>query len=72
MQVKRCDCQNVAVTVKEIVVHVSVMTQPEVPVVEVQIPGERGLSAIDKPFDEDPTDIYLKARGDKYGNENEQ
>lgn len=69
MQVKRCDCQNVAVTVKEIVVHVSVMTQP---VVEVQIPGERGLSAIDKPFDEDPTDIYLKARGAKYGNENEQ
>ena len=52
--------------------HVSVMTQPVVPVVEVQIPGERGLSAIDKPFDEDPTDIYLKARGAKYGNENKQ
>lgn len=58
-----CDCKTIAVTVEETTVSVSVEVVPREPVVEVQIPGERGASAVDKPFDEDPTEIYLKARG---------
>lgn len=68
----KCDCGKPSVTVKETVFCVSVQSSPRVPVIEVHIPGLRGPSAIDKPFDEDPTEVYLKARGAKYGNENEQ
>ncbi len=69
---KKCDCKTPTVTVEEKVFCVSVVSHPKAPVIEVHIPGLRGASAIDKPFDEDPTEVYLKARGAKYGNENEQ
>lgn len=56
------------------VVEITVIVEEVVtlPVITVEVPGIQGPSRIDAPFEIDPVEIYLKARGAKYGNENEQ
>ncbi len=51
----KCDCD------RGREVEVTIEKQPIV--ITVEVPGPRGPSAVDKPFDEDPTEIYLNARG---------
>jgi len=34
-------------------------------VIEILIPGPRGLAAPEKPFEQDPVEVYLQARGAK-------
>lgn len=57
-----CACNAFEVVIQHQVIQVEVNTLPEEPVIEVLIPGERGASSVDKPFDVDPVQIYLKAK----------
>ena len=53
------------------VINVIVEETITLPVVTVEVPGIQGPSRADEPFDIDPVEIYLKARGAlKNGNEN--
>ena len=55
----KCECD------REI--EVTIENQPIV--VTIEVPGPRGPSSVDFPFDEDPTEIYLNARGKINGND---
>lgn len=57
-----CNCSTVEVVVQNQVVQVEIESLPDDPIIEVLIPGERGQSAIDKPFDCDPVQIYNEAK----------
>ena len=53
------------------VINVIVEEAITLPAVTVEVPGIQGPSRADEPFDIDPVEIYLKARGTlKNGNEN--
>lgn len=53
------------------VINVIVEEAITLPVVTVEVPGIQGPSRADEPFDIDPLEIYLKARGSlKNGNKN--
>lgn len=55
------------------VINVIVEEAITLPVVTVEVPGIQGPSRADEPFEIDPVEVYLKARGAKNnGNENEQ
>ena len=58
----KCNCNQIEIVVQHQTVLVEIETLPTDPIVEVLIPGERGESAIDKPFDIDPVQVYLKAK----------
>lgn len=57
-----CNCNQIEIVVQHQSVLVEIETLPTDPIVEVLIPGEQGESAIDKPFDIDPVQVYLKAK----------
>lgn len=65
----KCDCdREIEVTIENHPIVVTVEKQPRDPIVTIEVPGLRGPSTVDVPFDEDPTEIYLNARGKINGN----
>lgn len=72
----KCDTERIAEIVVESPRPYEIIVEKKItlPIVEVQVPGiqgpegPQGPPGESKPLEIDPLEIYLKARGDMYGN----
>lgn len=67
VEVERQEEVSVDVELNEIQI-VEVPVDTEISMVVVEIQGPQGPSAVDRPLDYDPLEIYLNARGEFNGN----